>query len=133
VILIPDSAFTEFNPNHGPDGRFTDADGVTHVGDTVELYHGTSARRASKIRKEGLRVRAVRKATMGGDPESSRNYVWLAKQRGAAQSYADLHANPTVLAVRLPVHVYDQLKRLNSGPVSVWSPEDIPSHYVVKP
>lgn len=122
--------FDEAKHPRDKDGRFVDAEGVTHVGEFVELYHGTSRRRANKILKEGFKIRAVAKQTMGGDPESSRNYIWLAKRPGSAQSYSELHLNPTVLTVRLPTTQYEALKRRHSGPDSVWSPEAIPAKYV---
>ena len=122
----------KFDPAQPRDekGRWVDEAGVTHVGETVELYHGTSRLRANKILKEGFKIRAVAKPTMGGDPESSRDYVWLAKQRGMAQSYSELHRYPAVVTVRLPTPLYEKLKRLNSGPDSVWSKEPIPAKYV---
>lgn len=111
-------------------GRWVDEDHVTHVGDFVELYHGTSKRRANKILKEGLQIRAVAKQTMGGDPESSRNYVWMAKRVEAAQSYSEMHQHPTVLKILLPTAIYERLKPRFSGPVSVWSPEAIPPTHI---
>jgi hypothetical protein len=38
-------------------GRWVDEEGVTHVGEFVELYHGTSKLRAHKILKEGFKIR----------------------------------------------------------------------------
>ena len=109
---------------------FVDEDGVMHVGDFVELYHGTSKQRANKILKEGFKIRAVAKQTMGGDSESNRNYIWFAKRSEAAKSYSEFHRYPTVVTVRLPKALYEKLKLHNSGPVSVWSPEVIPAKYI---
>jgi len=106
-----------------------DEDGVTHVGEFVELYHGTSRRRANVIAKQGLRVGAVRQQTMGGDPVSNRQYVWLAKRPGSAKQYAEMHVNPVVVTFRIPTKLYEQMKR-NSGPDSVWSKQAIPAKYV---
>ena len=122
--------FDESKHPRDKDGRFVDAHGVTHVGEFVELYHGTSRRRANKILKEGFKIRAVAKPTMGGDPPESRNYIWLAKRPESAKMYSELHLNPTVLTVRLPVGEYEKLRVRNSGPDSVWSREIIPAKYV---
>jgi RNA:NAD 2'-phosphotransferase (TPT1/KptA family) len=145
MILVPDSLslaeLREFNPCHDPeDGKFCSGDGaprvdehgITHVGDYIELYHGTSARRAAKIAKDGLKIRAVRQQTMQGDPESSRNYVWFAKKRGSAQGYSEMHTNPVVVTVRVPEGWLKKLDpyRRNSGPDSVWINQAIPAKYV---
>jgi hypothetical protein len=112
-----------------------DKDGFTRVGDYVELYHGTSARRANKIADEGFRIRAVKNQTMSGDSESSRNYIWFAKKLDTAKSYAEHHQNPKTITVRIPKDVFERLdnKGLNSGPVSFWSKEEIPPKYIYTP
>ncbi len=121
-----------FDPNQPRDekGRWTDEEGVQHVGEFVELYHGTSRLRANKILKEGLKVRAVAKPTMGGDPESSRDYIWLAKRMESAKSYSEMHRYPAVLTVQLPVSTYEKLRGRQSGPDSVWSKEAIPAKHI---
>lgn len=108
-----------------------DEHGVTNVGDFVELYHGTSARRAKVIAKEGFRAR-VRPQTMPGDSASSRDYVWLAKRRGSAEAYSAMHANPAVVTVRIPARVLQQMDpyRKNSGPDSVWVKGALPAKYI---
>jgi RNA:NAD 2'-phosphotransferase (TPT1/KptA family) len=133
-LIATDEANTKalkFDPAQPRDehGRWVDAEGVTHVGEFVELYHGTSRRRANKILKEGFRIRAVAKQTMGGDPEGHRDYIWLAKRMASAKSYSEMHAQPAVVTVRLPRLLYEGLKR-NSGPDSVWSREPIPAKFV---
>ena len=115
--------------------KFIDENGVTNIGDFVELYHGTSARRANKIAKEGFRIKAVKNQTMGGDPVSSRDYIWFAKKDGSAKSYSEMHGNPKVLTVRMPREVYEKINNhgLNSGPDSVWSKQEIPAEYIYNP
>lgn len=132
LVLEVQSIAEKYDPAQPRDkqGRWVDEDNVTHVGDEVELYHGTSRTRANKILKEGLKIRAVRKPTMGGDPESSRNYIWLAKKPEGAKSYSEMHQHPVVLRVRLPRKLYEKLKLHQSGPVSVWSKEPIPAKQI---
>ncbi|PWT91552.1 MAG: hypothetical protein C5B54_05065, partial [Acidobacteria bacterium] len=114
------------------EAEYIDDQGVKHVGDFVELYHGTSRQRAEKIRREGFKIRAVRKQTMGGDPESSRNYIWFAKRLDAAQRYSQMHGDPAVVTVRIPADVLKQIDPHghNSGPDSVWIPQTIPAKYI---
>ncbi len=118
-------------------GRSVDQRGVTHVDGYVELYHGTSRVRASKIAKEGFRIRAVRQQTMGGDPEGNRDYVWFAKQFDHAKGYAEIHANSAVVTVRIPRAEFDEWTPYgrNMGPDSVWLKQEIPAKYVhsIKP
>lgn len=112
--------------------KTVDEQGVTHVGDFVEFYHGTSSLRAKKILKEGLRIRAVGKQTMGGDSEGNRDYIWLAKRPGSATLYSEMHAHPSVVTIRIPSKVYELMNRhdRDSGPDSVWVRQEIPPKYV---
>lgn len=112
--------------------RTVDERGITHVGKFIELYHGTSRRRANKIAREGFRIRAVKQQTMGGDPESSRDYVWFAKTVGDAKLYSEMHENPVIVTVRIPESLFDRINPYgrNSGPKSVWSKEAIPAKYI---
>ena len=110
----------------GSEDKRVDEEGVTHVGKFVELYHGTSAKRAAKIAKQGFRIRAVKQQTMQGDPESSRNYVWFAKREESAQSYSEFHQDPVVVTVRIPEALYKKINPYgrNSGPDSVWPDQE---------
>lgn len=110
--------------------KTVDEQGVTHVGDFVELYHGTSSRRANKIATEGLGIRKVKNQTMGGDSESSRNYIWFAKKSDAAKSYSEHHTNPKVVTVRIPKDVYEKME---NGPVSAWTKQEVPAQYIYNP
>lgn len=138
VALVPQSGgscpLVESNQNHEPAGSAKGGQFARKSAGSpafVELYHGTSVQRANKIAAQGLRI-GVHKPTMAGDPESSRNYVWLAKRKEDAQRYADMHRSPAVLTLRIPQHVLDRVNPYgrNSGPDSVWIPENVPAKYV---
>lgn len=107
---------------------------VSHAssqGRFTELYHGTSVERANKILKEGFRLH-VHKQTMGGDPKSSRNYIWFAKAKPQAQTYAEMHSHPALITVRFSPALLNRIidHGRNSGPVSVWSPIELPSKII---
>jgi RNA:NAD 2'-phosphotransferase (TPT1/KptA family) len=105
---------------------------LAEADDDVELYHGTSQQRANTIAKEGFRLRAVRQQTMGGDPESSRNYIWFAKRFESARSYAELHKNPVVITIQLSAALLKQMDPYgrNSGPDSVWLSPELSAQYI---
>jgi len=105
--------------------------GFKRVGDHIEVYHGTSKRRANKIAKEGFKIRVVKNQTMGGDSESSRNYIWFAKDWNHAEGYARLHYQPAIITVRIPVEFLKNNPRIiNLGPDSLWIKKEIPLEYI---
>ena len=48
----------------------------------------------------------------------------------SARRYSEMHINPTVLKVLLPVTEYEELRRLQTGPDSVWTKQSIPAKHI---
>jgi hypothetical protein len=59
LLLVPDSAFVEFNPNHGPDGRFTSADFVQTVASWGKPLFGNPSALSSDGKAAALKVGRV--------------------------------------------------------------------------
>jgi hypothetical protein len=66
---------------------------------------------------------------MGGDPESNRDYIWFAKNWNDAKAYAELHNQPAIITVRIPVEFLKN-NRSYFGPVSLWIKKEVPLEYI---